>query len=51
MIIIRDETMGKSYSFVATHEGYMAAYAQIQAIIGQGHKLGGDIAKVYAYVG
>jgi len=51
VIIIRDETMNQSWAFVATHQGYMEAYAQIQAITGQGHRVGGDVAKVYAYVG
>ncbi len=51
LIIIKDLTMGASYSFVATREGYMAADAKIQEIIGQGHKVGGDVAKVRAYVG
>lgn len=50
MIIIKDETMGESYSFVATKEGYYDAYARIRAIIDLGHKVGGDVAKVYAYV-
>lgn len=51
MIIIRDETMGESYPFLTTKEGYYAAYAKIEEIIGKGHKVGGDIAKVRAYVG
>ncbi|MBR3180348.1 hypothetical protein IKF57_02340 [Candidatus Saccharibacteria bacterium] len=51
MIIIRDETMGQSFPFVATKEGYFAADAKIQEIVGMGHKVGGDIAKVRAYCG
>ena len=51
MIIIRDETMNVSYSFVATREGYFAADAKIREIIGMGHKVGGDVAKVRDYVG
>jgi hypothetical protein len=50
VIIIRDDTMGISYSFVATHSGYYKAYAQIQAITGQGHRVSGDVGKVIAYV-
>ncbi len=51
MLIIRDETMNQSYEFVATREGYMAADAKIQEIVGKGHRVGGDVAKVRAYVG
>lgn len=51
VIIIRDETMNQSFSFVATREGYMMADAKIQEIVGMGHKVGGDVAKVRAYVG
>lgn len=51
MIIIKDETMGRSWSFVTTREGYFAAYAKIQEIAGQGHKVGGDVGKVRAYCG
>ncbi len=51
MIIIIDETMGRSYSFVATREGYMAADAKIKEIVGMGHRVGGDVAKVRQYVG
>ena len=49
MLIIRDETMGRSWSFVATREGYYAAYAKIEEIIGLGHRVSGDVAKVRAY--
>ena len=49
MLIIRDETMGRSWSFVATREGYYAAYAKIEEIIGLGHRVGGDVAKVRSY--
>ena len=49
MIIIRDDTMGRSWAFVATDEGYHQAYAKIQEIIQMGHKVGGDVAKVRAY--
>ena len=51
MIIIIDETMGLSYSFVAIHTGYLEADAKIKEIIGMGHRVGGDIAKVRAYLG
>ncbi len=51
MIVIKDLTMGTSWTFVATKEGYASAYARIQAIIGQGHRAGGDVARVYAYCG
>ena len=50
MIIIIDETMGQSYSFVPTSEGYAEAYAKIEEIIGMGHKVGGDIARVREFV-
>lgn len=51
MLIIKDETMGTSWSFVATSSGYAEAYAKIQEIVGQGHRVGGDVAKVRAYMG
>lgn len=51
MIIIIDETMGQSFAFTAVHEGYCEAYAKIQEIIGMGHKVGGDVAKVRQYLG
>ena len=51
MIIIKDETMGKSWPFVETREGYFEAYAKIQEIVGQGHKVSGDVGKVRAYCG
>jgi len=51
LIIIKDETMGRSYSFVATREGYYAAAAKIDEIVGMGHRVGGDVAKVRAYTG
>ncbi len=50
MIIIRDETLGESYSFVPTHEGYRAAYATIQSIQSMGHKISGDVGKVLSYI-
>jgi len=43
--------MGESYLFVPTKEGYMAASAKIDEIIGMGHKVGGDIARVRGFVG
>lgn len=51
MIIIYDVTMGQSFQFVPTREGYFAADAKIQEIVGMGHKVGGDVARVRAYVG
>lgn len=51
VIIIRDETMGTSYSFVATHSGYCEADAKIKEIVGMGHRVGGDVGKVHAYFG
>ncbi len=51
VIIIEDLTMGRSYSFVATREGYFQAYAKIQEIVGMGHRIGGDVSKVYSYIG
>lgn len=49
MIIIRDESMNESFAFVATHNGYHQAYAKIQEIVGKGHKVGGDVARVMSY--
>ena len=49
MIIIKDETIGMSWAFVPTHEGYCCADAKITEILGLGHRVGGDIAKVRAY--
>lgn len=43
--------MGTSYAFVPTKEGYYAADAKIQEIIGQGHRVGGDVARVRRFVG
>ncbi|MDO4612419.1 MAG: hypothetical protein Q4B29_03115 [Candidatus Saccharibacteria bacterium] len=51
MLIIEDRTMGQSWSFVATSEGYAEAYRKILEIEGQGHMLGGDVSKVTAYFG
>lgn len=51
MIIIKDESLGKSWSFVATREGYMAALAKIEEITRSGHKVGGDVARVMNYIG
>ena len=51
MIVIRDETMNESYSFVATREGYFAARAKITEIIQKGHRVGGDVGRVMAYTG
>ena len=51
MIIIVDVTMGRSYQFVATREGYYQADAKIQEITGMGHQVGGDVARVRAYCG
>lgn len=50
MIIIIDETMGVSYSFVATREGYAEAYAKIEEIVGLGHRVSGDVARVREYM-
>ena len=51
MIIIRDETMNLSYSFVPTKEGYCEALAKIRAIVGAGHVAGGDLSRVEYYFG
>lgn len=51
MIIIEDLTMGRSWSFVAIKEGYAQAYAKIVEITQSGHKVGGDVGKVMAYMG
>ena len=50
-IIIRDETMGMSYRFTPTREGYFAAAAKIDEIIQKGHRAGGDIGRVRSYTG
>lgn len=50
-IIIRDETMGQSWSFTPTKAGYAQAAARIEAITQQGHKVGGDVARVLSYTG
>ena len=49
MIIICDESMHESFAFVATHVGYHQAYAKILEIVGKGHKVGGDVARVMSY--
>ena len=49
MIIIKDETMGISWSFVPTREGYFRARAKIDEIIQKGHLVGGDISRVMDY--
>ncbi len=51
MIIIIDVTLGESYSFVATDQGYRDAYATIQSITHKGHKVGGDVGRVMNYIG
>lgn len=50
-IIIRDETMGISYEFQPTREGYYAAAAKIDEITQKGHRAGGDIGRVRSYTG
>ena len=50
-IIIKDVTMGRSWSFVPTPEGYFAAAAKIDEIKQQGHLVGGDIGRVKSYTG
>ena len=51
MLIIRDITMGRSYTFSTDKAGYAQALAQIDAITAQGHQVGGDVSKVYAFFG
>lgn len=51
VLIVIDETMKKSWKFSDSEEGFQAAAAQINAIIGQGHKVGGDVARIRAYTG
>ncbi len=50
-IIIKDITMGTSYCFTPTKEGYFAARAKIDEIIQQGHRVGGDVGRVTSYTG
>ncbi len=50
-IVIRDATMGTSETFSPTPEGYARAYAYIQTIIGQGHKVTGDVERVIKFMG
>ncbi len=49
MLIIRDETLGETYTFVPTHTGYWNAYATIQSIQAAGHRISGDVGKVLEY--
>lgn len=51
LLIIRDETMGQTFTFHTDRAGYYAADAKIQEIVGMGHKVGGDVAKVRAFCG
>lgn len=51
MLIIKDVTLGKSYPFPDNKAGFFAAKAKIDAITGQGHKVGGDVSRVLAYTG
>lgn len=51
MIIILDETMNKSYQFVAIRQGFLDAAAKIREIKQQGHVVGGDIGRVAGYLG
>ncbi|MBQ9180621.1 hypothetical protein IJ135_00795 [Candidatus Saccharibacteria bacterium] len=44
-------TLGRSYSFSPTREGYFAADAKIQEIVDMGHQVSGDVGRVQAYVG
>lgn len=50
-IIIKDITMGQSWSFTPTREGYYSASAKIEEITQQGHQVGGDVGRVKAYTG
>jgi len=50
-IIIKDITMGTSYRFTPTKEGYYAAKAKIDEIIQKGHRAGGDIGRVTSFTG
>ena len=47
-IIIRDDTMGQSWCFTPTREGYFMAAAKIEEIIQKGHRVGGDVGRVKA---
>lgn len=50
-IIIEDKTLGRSYNFTPTSEGYFRAQAKIQEIVQQGHQVAGDISRVMSYTG
>ena len=50
-LIVVDVSMGTSWAFVPTREGYYAAAAKIDEIIQQGHRVGGDIGKIKSYTG
>ncbi len=50
-IIIKDLTMGESYSFSPTREGYFQARAKIDEILQKGHRVGGDVGRVTSYTG
>jgi len=41
-IIIKDETLGQSWGYVATKTGYAEALARARSILAAGHKLGGN---------
>ncbi|MBQ3464837.1 hypothetical protein IJH15_01280 [Candidatus Saccharibacteria bacterium] len=50
-IVIIDLTMGRSWTFTPTREGYFQAAAKIDEILQNGHRVGGDIARVRNYTG
>ena len=50
-IVIKDLTMGQSWTFTPTNAGYYAAAAKIEEIIQQGHRVGGDVGRVRSYTG
>ena len=50
-IVIKDLSMGTSWVFTPTREGYCAAATKIDEIIQQGHRAGGDIGRVRSYTG
>ncbi len=51
-MILRDDTMGKSYRFNTDAAGYAEALNMIRALQAQGHILSGEaLGKVQAYYG
>lgn len=46
-VIIQDETTGESFSFNGLISGYRSAADKIEELEKQGHKVGGDVERVW----